>query len=72
MANIAKIGDENKFSSSSSAVARIIDQTYLKAGANEDEIKKVCEETKQYGFRGFCIFPEHTKLAKEELKNMPI
>ena len=53
-------------------VAKIIDQTYLKAGANEDEIKKVCEETKQYGFRGLCILPEHTKLAKELLKNTNI
>ena len=53
-------------------VAKIIDQTYLKAGANEDEIKKVCEETKQYGFRGLCILPEHTNLAKELLKNTNI
>ncbi len=53
-------------------VAKIIDQTYLKAGADEDEMKKVCEETKQYGFRGLCIFPEHTKLAKEQLKNTGI
>jgi len=53
-------------------VAKIIDQTYLKAGANEDEIKKVCEETKQCGFRGLCILPEHTKLAKELLKNTNI
>ena len=53
-------------------VAKIIDQTYLKAGADEDEMKKVCEETKQYGFRGLCIFPEHTKLVKEQLNNTEI
>ena len=53
-------------------VAKIIDQTYLKAGADEDEMKKVCEETKQYGFRGLCILPEHTKLAKEQLNNTEI
>ena len=53
-------------------VAKIIDQTYLKTGADEDEMKKVCEETKQYGFRGLCIFPEHTKLVKEQLNNTEI
>jgi len=50
-------------------IVKVIDQTYLKAGASEEEIKKICEETKQYGFRGFCIFPEHTKLAKAQLRN---
>jgi len=48
-------------------IAKTIDQTFLKKGANEEEIKKVCEETKKYGFRGLCIFPEYTKLVKELL-----
>ena len=49
-------------------VAKIIDQTFLKKGALEDEIKRVAGEAKEYGFRGFCVFPEHTKLAKEILE----
>lgn len=53
-------------------IAKTIDQTFLKKGANEEEIKKVCEETKKYGFRGLCIFPEYTKLAKELLKDTDI
>jgi len=48
-------------------VAKIIDQTYLKKGADEEEIKKVAEEAREYGFRGFCVLPEHTKTAKEVL-----
>lgn len=50
-------------------IARVIDQTFLKKRAGEDEIKKVCEEAKAYGFRALCIYPEHTKWAKEFLKN---
>jgi deoxyribose-phosphate aldolase len=53
-------------------VAKIIDQTFLKKGATNEEIKKVSEETKEYDFRGFCVFPEHTKLAKEMLKGTDI
>ncbi|MBI2038398.1 MAG: deoxyribose-phosphate aldolase, partial [Candidatus Nealsonbacteria bacterium] len=49
--------------------ARVIDQTFLKKSAGEDEIKKVCEEAKAYGFRALCIYPEHTKWAKEYLKD---
>jgi len=49
-------------------VAKIIDQTFLKKDASDEEIRKVAEEAKSYGFRGFCVLPEHTKLAKEVLK----
>lgn len=53
-------------------IAKIIDQTFLKNGANEKELKKVCEETKKYGFRGLCVFPEYTKFIKEMLKDTDI
>jgi len=53
-------------------IAKIIDQTYLNKTAGEEEIKKAAEETKKYNFRGFCVFPEHTKIAKEVLKDTDI
>jgi deoxyribose-phosphate aldolase len=53
-------------------VVKIIDQTYLKKGASEEEIRKVAEEAEKYNFRGFCVFPEHTKLAKKVLKDTDI
>jgi len=49
-------------------IEKIIDQTFLKKGVSEEEFKKICEETAKYGFRGFCVFPEYTKLAKGFLK----
>jgi len=49
-------------------VNKIIDQTFLKKDATEEELKKVAEEARDYSFRGFCVFPEHTKLAKSILK----
>jgi len=53
-------------------IAKLIDQTFLKKGASEEKMKKVCEETQQYDFRGLCVFPEYTKLAKEFLKNSDV
>ena len=50
-------------------IAKIIDQTFLKKGASPEEIRKVCEEAEKYGFRALCVYPEHTKPAKEFLKN---
>jgi deoxyribose-phosphate aldolase len=49
-------------------IAKIIDQTFLKEDAKEDEIIKLAEEAKNYGFRGFCVLPQHTKFAKDVLK----
>ncbi len=48
-------------------IAKIIDQTLLKKGAAEEDVKRVAKEAREYGFRGFCIFPEHTKWAKDVL-----
>lgn len=48
-------------------VAKIIDQTFLKKGASREDVKKICDEAKQYGFRAICVYPEHTKWSKEFL-----
>jgi len=52
--------------------AKIIDQTFLKKGASSEKIKELCQEAKKYGFRGFCVLPEHTKIAKECLGDTEI
>lgn len=53
-------------------IAKIIDQTFLKKGAPDEKIKELCREAKQYGFRGFCVLPEHAKTAKECLKGSEV
>jgi len=53
-------------------IAKLIDQTFLEKDAIEEKVKEVAEEAKQYGFRGFCVFPEHTRIAKEILKGTGI
>lgn len=53
-------------------IAKIIDQTFLKKGASVEDLQKVAQETKVYGFRGFCVFPEHTKIVKEVLRGSDI
>ena len=53
-------------------IAQIIDQTFLKKGATKEELSKVIAETKEYNFRALCIYPEQTKLVKEELKDTSI
>ncbi|MDP3954437.1 MAG: deoxyribose-phosphate aldolase [bacterium] len=53
-------------------IAKLIDQTFLKKGAKEEKIRELCQENRRYGFRGFCVLPEHTKIAKQCLQGSGI
>jgi deoxyribose-phosphate aldolase len=48
-------------------VASFIDHTLLKPTALIDDIKKLCDESKQYGFAAVCVPPPFVKLAKQQL-----
>lgn len=47
---------------------KYIDHTLLKAVASEADIKKLCEEAKEYNFRAVCVNGCYVKTAVEELK----
>lgn len=48
-------------------VAKMIDHTLLKADAKEEEIIKLCNEAKQYGFKSVCINPYWVQTAAQLL-----
>ena len=49
-------------------IASKIEHTNLKPEATIDDIIKLCNEAKQYGFFGVCINSQYIKIAKEQLK----
>ena len=49
-------------------IANIIDHTILKATTTKEDVVKICNEAKEYGFFSVCINPANIELAKEELK----
>lgn len=51
---------------------KIIDQTNIDKSADEDAIKKTCQEAKKYNFRGVCVNPQWVKLVSQELKGADI
>ena len=53
-------------------IVKIIDHTYLRANATEDDIRRICQEAEQYGFRGVCVNSRWVKLAKKELRDTKI
>ncbi|MFN3966211.1 MAG: deoxyribose-phosphate aldolase [Endomicrobiia bacterium] len=46
----------------------MIDHTLLKANATQEEIGKLCEEAKKYGFASVCVNPAYVSLCSQLLK----
>ena len=53
-------------------IAKMIDHTNLKADATLEDIKKLCDEAKEYGFASVCVNPANVKLCAEFLKDSDI
>ncbi|MGG3466228.1 deoxyribose-phosphate aldolase [Neobacillus pocheonensis] len=52
--------------------ANLIDHTLLKADTKNEEIVKLCEEAKQYGFASVCVNPTWVQKAAEILKETDV
>lgn len=53
-------------------VLKMIDHTLLKPDAAREQIKKVCDEAKQYGFASVCVNPSYIGYVSEELKGSAV
>lgn len=53
-------------------IAQIIDHTLLRPDATKDEVIKLCNEAKKYGFATVCINPYWVPLAEKELKGTSV
>jgi len=48
-------------------IAKLIDHTFLKPEGTEKDIRRLCEEAKQYGFASVCVNPYWVPLCAEML-----
>ncbi len=53
-------------------INKIIDHTNIRDEATSKDIKKTCQEAKQYGFRGVCVKPKWIELVAKELAETKI
>lgn len=53
-------------------LAAKIDHTLLRAEAKEEDIRKLCEEAKKYGFATVCVNPCYVTMAKHLLQGTEI
>lgn len=52
-------------------LARMMDQTLLKANSTQEDIIKLAKEAKEYKFASVCVNPAWVKTAHEVLKDTP-
>src|ERR1044071_6245276 len=53
-------------------IAQYIDHTLLKPTTTAEDIKKLCEEARQYGFFAVCVPPPLVRTAKNALKESAV
>ncbi|NBI06778.1 deoxyribose-phosphate aldolase [Senegalia massiliensis] len=53
-------------------IASIIDHTILKPDTTEEQVKKVCEEAKEYNFASVCVNPNYVKYVSEQLNGSDV
>ena len=53
-------------------LAEYIDHTLLRPQATADEIRKICEEAKEYHFASVCVNPSRIRLAAELLQGSDV
>ncbi|MBA4535880.1 deoxyribose-phosphate aldolase [Bacillus aquiflavi] len=54
------------------SIAKMIDHTLLKADATKDQIKKLCEEAKEFLFASVCVNPSWVKYSAELLQGTDV
>jgi len=64
---VRKLSEESGSSSSSVPVLKTIDHTLLKPDATPEQIKKVCDEARQYGFASVCVNPSNIAYVAQQL-----
>ncbi|MFV0361721.1 MAG: deoxyribose-phosphate aldolase [Suipraeoptans sp.] len=52
--------------------AKLFDHTILKADATKEQVKKICDEAKEYGFASVCVNSYYTKYVADELKGTDV
>ncbi|MFH1011648.1 MAG: deoxyribose-phosphate aldolase [bacterium] len=53
-------------------IAHYIDHTLLRPEASEEQIAKLCQEAKDFGFATVCVNPTYVPLAAKLLRDSPV
>lgn len=66
------LGSTQQESTVKTSVLNKIDHTLLKPEATREQVKKICDEAKQYGFASVCVNPSYIGYVAEQLKGSKV
>ena len=49
-------------------IVKLIDHTLLKSDASEEDIKRICDEAKEHGFKSVCVNPSRVGFVASQLE----
>lgn len=64
--------NQDKLKITPADIAKCIDHTILKPDASEDEVRKICDEAKTFGFASVCVNPSYIELVAGALSGSGI
>jgi len=64
--------EEGKGAGQHDSVLNKIDHTLLKPDATRNQVKKVCDEARQYGFASVCVNPSYIGYVADQLKGSTV
>ena len=53
-------------------ISKFIDHTILKTNATREEVKKLCDEAKEYGFYSVCVNGANVEYAFSRVKDSDV
>jgi len=53
-------------------IQEYIDHTLLKPQSTKEQIKKICDEAKEYGFASVCVNPYYASMVRKELQGTDV
>jgi deoxyribose-phosphate aldolase len=66
---VARLGGQLGMGPVARDLAPLIDHTLLKPEATEDQILRLCEEARTFGFASVCVQPRYVRLASRALRD---
>ena len=68
VAKVTAQGQSQGAGYSPESLAKYIDHTLLKPQASQEQVKKVCDEARQYRFASVCVNPNHIGYVAQQLE----
>jgi deoxyribose-phosphate aldolase len=69
---VRRMNAETPAAPKDASIVKMVDHTLLKPDATREQVKKVCDEAKEYGFASVCVNPHYISYVAEQLRGSAV